>query len=70
MRFGVNYIPSKKWLYSWIDFDKSAILEDLKTIKSLGFDHIRARVLWSYFQPNENKVSEYCSFIKCNVFKR
>lgn len=42
MRFGVNYIPSKNWLYSWIDFDEAAIKEDLKAIKALGFDHIRA----------------------------
>ena len=60
MRFGVNYIPSKNWLYSWIDFDKTAILEDLKAIKSLGFDHIRAHILWSYFQPNGKSVSKYC----------
>ena len=60
MRFGVNYIPSKNWLYSWIDFDKNAILEDLKAIKKLGFDHIRAHILWSYFQPNEKTVSKYC----------
>ena len=60
MRFGVNYIPSKNWLYSWIDFDETAMKEDLKTIKGLGFDHIRAHILWSYFQPNENKMSAHC----------
>lgn len=60
MRFGVNYIPSKNWLYSWLDFDKQSIKEDLQVLKALGFDHIRAHILWSYFQPNEKKVSAYC----------
>lgn len=60
MRFGVNYIPSKKWLHSWIDFDESSIYEDLQAIKALGFDHIRAHLIWSYFQPNENVMSDYC----------
>lgn len=60
MRFGVNYIPSDKWLHSWIDFDKKTIYNDLVAIKSLGFDHIRAHLLWSYFQPNENRMSEHC----------
>lgn len=60
MRFGVNYIPSKEWLYSWLDFDENSIREDIKTIKSLGFDHIRAHVIWSFFQPNEKYVSKHC----------
>lgn len=25
MRFGANYIPSKNWLYSWLDFDEESI---------------------------------------------
>ena len=32
LRFGVNYTPSKKWLYSWVDWDSAAILDDLQTI--------------------------------------
>lgn len=60
MRFGVNYIPSEKWLYSWVDFDENSIKEDIRAIKNLGFDHIRAHILWSVFQPNENYVSELC----------
>ncbi len=60
MRFGVNYIPSEKWLYSWVDFNADSIREDIKAIKKLGFDHIRAHILWNAFQPNENYVSELC----------
>ncbi len=41
LRFGVNYTPSKKWLYSWVDWDSAAILEDLQTIAGMGMDHIQ-----------------------------
>lgn len=60
MRFGANYIPSKNWLYSWLDFDEESIKKDLQTLKNLGFDHIRAHLLWSYFQTNETAMSEHC----------
>ena len=60
MRFGVNYIPSKEWLYSWLDFDEASVRKDIETIKSLGFDHIRAHIIWSFFQPNEKYVSVHC----------
>ncbi len=59
MRFGVNYIPSKQWLHSWLDFDEGAIREDLLAIRTLGFDHIRAHLLWSYFQINPQQMSRY-----------
>ena len=57
MRFGVNYIPSRRWLHSWLDFDEQSIREDLLAIRSLGFDHIRAHLLWSYFQVNPRQMS-------------
>ena len=60
MRFGVNYIPSKNWLYSWLDFDENSIKNDLIAIKELGFDHIRAHLIWSYFQVNESSISMHC----------
>lgn len=60
MRFGANYIPSKNWLYSWLDFDENSVRKDLIAIKDLGFDHIRAHLLWSYFQVNESLISEHC----------
>lgn len=60
LRYGANYIPSKHWLYSWLDFDELSIREDIKALKNLGFDHVRAHILWSIFQPNEGYVSPHC----------
>lgn len=57
MRFGVNYIPPKNWLHNWINFDESAVREDLETIKSIGLDHIRAHLIWPYFQINPTVMS-------------
>ena len=58
LRFGVNYVPSKNWWYSWMDWDASSIREDLQAIASLGMDHIRIQCLWPVFQPNASYVSE------------
>lgn len=58
IKFGVNYVPSKNWWYSWLDWDKNSIEEDLYSIASLGMDHIRIHCLWSVFQPNAAYVSE------------
>ena len=60
MRYGVNYIPRKNWLHSWVDFDENTLKEDLTAIRTLGFDHIRAHLIWSYFQPNAGVMSAYC----------
>jgi len=60
IRFGLNYVPSKKWAYSWMDWDRTSIFNDLKAISSIGMDHIRIHLLWPYFQPNNNYVSEVC----------
>lgn len=60
MRYGVNYIPSKNWLYSWLDWDAAKVKEDLYAIKELGCDHIRAHLLWSCFQENETRLSPLC----------
>ncbi|WP_410813409.1 glycoside hydrolase 5 family protein [Micromonospora sp. 067-2] len=57
MRFGVNYIPSRNWLYSWTDWDPGAVAADLAAVRSLGFDHVRLHLLWSLFQPNPTLVS-------------
>ena len=58
LRFGVNYVPSKGWWYSWIDWDDAALRADLDAIAALGCDHIRIHCLWPVFQPNPNLVSE------------
>lgn len=60
MRCGVNYIPRKNWLHFWLDFDADSVREDIKTLREIGFDHIRAHLIWSYFQPNEGYMSQHC----------
>lgn len=57
VRFGVNYVPSKNWWYSWSDWDAASIARDLDDIAALRADHIRIQLLWPYFQPNEHFVS-------------
>jgi endo-1,4-beta-mannosidase len=58
LRFGLNYIPRKKWLFCWEDWDKQSAVDDLEAVRSLGMDHIRAHCLWPIFQPGINYVSE------------
>jgi endo-1,4-beta-mannosidase len=58
LRFGVNYIPRKNWLFCWEDWDKQSVVDDLEAVRSLGMDHIRAHCLWPIFQPGINHVSE------------
>lgn len=60
VRFGANYIPSKNWLFSWNDWDSAAVEEDLLAAKELGVDHIRANLLWHYFQLNPTVMSPVC----------
>jgi hypothetical protein len=57
IRFGVNYIPSKRWWFQWISWDSGEIEEDLAAIAELGFDHIRIQCLWPYFQPQAGWVN-------------
>lgn len=54
IRFGVNYIPSKNWLHNWINWDAASVEDDLIALKSIGVDHIRANLLWPYFQLDPN----------------
>ena len=57
IRFGANYIPSKNWLHSWMNWDSKSVEEDLIAIKDMGLDHIRAHLIWPYFQINPNAMS-------------
>ena len=57
LRFGANYVPSKNWWYSWLDWDAASILDDLRAISSLGMDHIRIHLLWPVFQPDPSVVN-------------
>lgn len=58
LRFGVNYVPSRHWYYCWNDWDSGAISADLDALAALGIDHIRVQLVWSWFQPNPEYVSE------------
>jgi hypothetical protein len=55
-RFGVNYTPSKNWWYSWMDWDRQSIADDLQAVASLGLDHLRIHCLWPWFQPAPDRV--------------
>jgi len=57
LRFGLNYVPSKNWWYSWLDWDKASISDDLHAISALGFDHVRIHCIWPVFHPNAGCVS-------------
>lgn len=56
VRFGVNYVPSRNWWFSWSDWDRGSIAADLDDIASLGLDHIRIMLIWSELQPNATYV--------------
>lgn len=58
VRFGVNYVPRKRWWYCWLDWEQQAIVDDLRAIAELGVDHIRIQCLWPYFQPGISTVSD------------
>ena len=58
LRFGVNYIPRKNWLFCWDDWDRQAVADDFDAIRSLGMDHLRVHCMWPLFQPGMNYVSE------------
>ena len=60
MRFGANYIPSGNWLHFWIDFDPDSVRADLLRLKDIGCDHIRAHLIWSYFQLAPDYLSRHC----------
>lgn len=57
VRFGVNYIPSQGWLYSWTDWSAAEVRKDLAAIANLGLDHVRVHCIWPVFQPNRSLAS-------------
>jgi hypothetical protein len=57
-RFGVNFVPRKRWFYSWLDWDQQAIIDDLSGVAELGLDHIRAHCIWPFFQPGISNMSD------------
>jgi len=57
IRFGLNYVPSRRWYYCWNDWNGSEIAEDFDAVAALGVDHLRVQLIWPYFQPNPTYVS-------------
>ena len=57
MRFGMNYVPRKRWWYCWLDWDQQAVRDDLSGVAGLGADHIRVQCLWPLFQPGIGTVN-------------
>ena len=58
VRFGANYIPSKNWLHSWMDWDEKSVEEDLIACREIGMDHIRAHVIWQYFHTDKYVINK------------
>lgn len=58
LKFGVNYVPSKNWFFSWRDLRLVDVDEDLAAIASLGVDHVRIHLRWDLFQPNNYYVCD------------
>ncbi|PWM74755.1 MAG: hypothetical protein DBX59_03150 [Bacillota bacterium] len=58
LRFGVNYVPSKNWFYSWANLNFDDVEADFQAISSVGVDHIRMHLRWDLFQPNETYVCD------------
>ena len=56
-RFGVNYVPTKRWYYCYNAWNLSDVQRDLDRIAEIGADHIRLMVVWPWFQPNAKAVS-------------
>lgn len=58
LRLGVNYVPTRRWWYSWADWQQASVADDLASIAALGLDHIRIMVTWPDFQPNPGLVRD------------
>ena len=56
-RFGLNYVPSRNWYYSWNDWKPENTARDFDSIAAVGADHIRIMLIWPWFQPNPAVVS-------------
>jgi endo-1,4-beta-mannosidase len=56
-RFGLNYVPSQNWYYSWNDWKPESTARDFDSIAAVGADHIRIMLIWPWFQPNPGAVS-------------
>ena len=57
---GVNYLPRKKGVYWWSDFDAGEVQEEFSIIRELGLSLVRIFLLWDDFQPEPDKLSPDC----------
>ena len=54
---GVNYLPRKKGMYWWSDFDAGEVREEFSIIHELGLTLVRIFLLWDDFQPAPDEIS-------------
>jgi len=54
---GVNYLPRKKGMYWWSDFDVGEVREEFSIIHELGLTLVRIFLLWDDFQPAPGEIS-------------
>lgn len=57
-RFGVNYTPSKDWMFQWMAIDPDVVRADFEAIAALGVDHVRVFPLWPVLQPNRTLIRQ------------
>ncbi|WP_020018081.1 glycoside hydrolase 5 family protein [Promicromonospora sukumoe] len=57
-RFGVNYTPSKDWMFQWMAIDPAVVRADFEAIAALGADHVRVFPLWPVLQPNRTLIRQ------------
>ncbi|GAA2220265.1 hypothetical protein GCM10010413_09180 [Promicromonospora sukumoe] len=57
-RFGVNYTPSKDWMFQWMAIDRAVVRADFEAIAALGVDHVRVFPLWPVLQPNRTLIRQ------------
>ncbi|WP_439380947.1 glycoside hydrolase 5 family protein [Amycolatopsis lexingtonensis] len=57
-RFGVNYTPSRDWMFQWLAIDPGVVRADFAAIAALGADHVRVFPLWPVLQPNRTLIRQ------------
>ncbi|MGW2094316.1 glycoside hydrolase 5 family protein [Promicromonospora sukumoe] len=57
-RFGVNYTPSKDWMFQWMAIAPAVVRADFEAIAALGVDHVRVFPLWPVLQPNRTLIRQ------------
>lgn len=57
-RFGANYVPSRGWFYSWLDYSGDDVRRDFEDLAGLGLDHVRVFPIWPWIQPNRAVVRQ------------